>query len=490
MFFSAFAKRRKALAIEADLPLALRSLATRLGMGISFERAMEGVASENYSCSPEFSRILRNVRAGTPVREALSNSAAGIDSFAYKRALGQLSAAYEEGTRGEELKRTAEDLVSQQMARDRENSARLSLATMLFIATSCILPALLLSYLVVGSSFLQIQASPAEVWLIFLALFPLLNLAIIAYASLYSANSSSASAKASPAFSNSELVELATFGGMRNGRELRQRLLLILLASIALSASAFYATGNAIAFVLIFAPALYYFWLQNLHARRNADIEKRLPDALMRAAAAEGGHGSERIFDSIAGAGFGPLSEEFSIARNQVRAGASFKSALASISARSTSPLLVRACSLMSAGYSLGSRASGSMREAADDMLSVSALMRERSSTNALHKYTLLAGGLLVPFILGTLLNAVGRMGSGSLFFTDASAQMNARAMLEAAAGASLGYVAIYALLCSLLIAQTDGNWRRFMPYAIFLAPISLAIFLFSREHAVFSFLS
>lgn len=487
--YPALARRRHALELESDLPIALRSLATQLGMGISFERGLESVSKEGHYCSKEFSEILRHVRAGASVREAIASSAERVESLSYKRALSQLAAAYEQGSRGESLKRIADDLISQQLSREKETSSKLSLASILFIAAACIVPALLLAYLVIGSSFLSFGISPAQVWLLFLAGFPLMDLAIIGYARLSFTPGVSASS-APPLFSDRELSLLSLEANLDDANALKQRLALLLLLGIFISAILYYLSLQPMAFLLVLLPALYYLYLQHRLSRRNAELEKYLPDALMQAASLEKGTSAERILDSLAKAGYGPLSEEFKKSRNAMRAGASFPSAILAAGSRNSSVLLQRAVGLMAAGYSLGSGAYSSLREAAEDMLAVFAIMRERAASASMHKYTLLAGGFFVPFILGTLLNAVAQMDAGSFAIGSADAAANSGTILAAAQGASQFYVAIYALLSSVLIAQIEGNWRRFFPYFAILAPIALLVFSISQRYSLFSLLA
>jgi Flp pilus assembly protein TadB len=458
-------------------------------MGISFERGLESVSKEGHYCSKEFSEILRHIRAGASVRTAIASSAERVDSLSYKRALSQLAAAYEQGSRGEPLKRIADDLISQQLGREKEMSSKLSLASILFISAACIVPALLLAYLVVGSSFLSFSISPLQVWLLFLVGFPLMDLAIIGYARLSFTPGISASS-APPLFSGRELSLLAREANLEDAAALKRQLAVLLILGLFLSAALFYIFLLPIVFLLVFLPLIYYLYLQHRLSHRNAELEKFLPDALMQAASLEKGTSAERVLDSLAKAGYGPLSEEFRKARNAARAGASFPSALLAIGSRNSSVLLQRAVGLMAAGYSLGSGAYSSLREAAEDMLSVFAIMRERTASASMHKYTLLACGFFVPFILGTLLRAVAQMDVGSFAIGSAGAAANSRTILEAAQGASQFYVALYALLSSLLIAQVEGNWRRFFPYFIILAPLALLVFSIAQQYSLFSLLS
>ena len=479
--------RRRALAIESDLPPALRSLASQLGMNIPFEKALRNIGSAGYSCSPEFMLIAADSHKGAGIRAALAASAERIDSLTYKRAMGALSNVYERGSGADSLKRLADDLISQQLSAERHFSSRLTLASLLFIAAACIVPSLLLAYLLVGSSFLSLSVQPIQVWFLFLVGFPAINLAIIAYLRMGAPSHSSTFALPRP-LSDADFGALGQPAGLSTAAMKRRLSLVFTLCLLLAAIFLFFALPleSALFFAL---PFLYYFYLHYLLERRNSELERYLPDALLHAALLEHGTGTERMLEYLASADYGPLSQEFAQVRNSVKAGASVPSALNAMASRSHSLLLRRAAWLMAAGYSIGSDAYASLREAADDMLSVFLLLRERSSLASMQKYTLLAGAILVPLILGTLLGAILKLDIVSFTFDPADA-LNAQGIRAAAAGAAPAYLLIYALLSSLLIAQLEGSWRRFVPYAVVLAPLSLALFELARTQPLFAMLA
>jgi pilus assembly protein TadC len=480
-------KRRLALAIESDLPPALRSLASQLGMHIPFEQAMRAIGTAGYSCSPEFAIIADDVHRGASMKQALASSAERIDSLTYKRAMAALSSIYEQGSGAGALKRLADDLISQQLSAERHFSSRLALASLLFIAASCIVPSLLLAYLLVGSSFLSLSVQPVQIWLLFLVGFPAINLAIIAYLRMGAPLHSSTLALPRP-LSDAEFAALSQPAGL-SASAMKRRLAIVFISCLLLAALFLFFALPLMAALFFALPFLYYFYLHYLLERRNSELERYLPDALLHAAALERGTSTERMFDSLADAGYGLLSQEFAQVRNSVKAGASVPSALNAMAQRSQSLLLRRAAWLMAAGYSIGSDAYASLREAADDILSVFLLLRERSALASMQKYTLLAGAILVPLILGTLLGAILKLDVVSLTFDEAGA-LNAQGIRDAAAGAAPAYILIYALLSSLLIAQLEGSWRRFVPYAVVLAPLSLILFELARSQPLFAMLA
>ncbi len=475
-------KRRRALIIESDLPEALRSLASQLSMQLSFEKALENLASSDYASSPEFSLILADVRRGAGLKEALSASAERVDSITYKRAMNNISSLYTQGSSSDSLKMLSDDLLSQQLSNARRFSSRLALASLLFIAVACIVPSLLLAYLLVGSSFLSLSVEPLEIWLLFLVLFPLFDLSIIAYISLGSPFKHK-QGLLPPPLSTAEFTCLGKAAGI-NPNSLKCRLSLLFFACLFISLLSIFYNQPVLAIVAFLLPFVYYFHLHYLLQRRTDELERYLPDALLQASSLERGGGIEQMLNSLSTAGYGLLSEEFAQVRNSVRGGSGIPSALESMARRNHSSLLQRSLRLISEGYSLGNDAYSLLKEAADDMLSVFSLMRERSAAFSLQKYSLRAGAVLVPLILGTLLGAI--LGLDLSFSLDGAPNQSEQ-IQATVADAAPAYVLIYSLLSALLIAQIEGGWRHFLPYALALAPLSLFLFHLARTYPLFS---
>lgn len=180
--------RRRAAAeeIEKDLGFALMQMAVELSMNAPFEKCMVRVAEGNYGrLSQEFRRAMEEIRgAGAAVQEALFNFASRIDSLAVKRAVAQMIAAYEQGSRkdaGEPLKRIAREHFARQRAVAKEFSGKLVVFSLMFIAVSAIAPALFLAFMAVGSTFMELDFSAEQVLLIAALGFPAIDLAALFY---------------------------------------------------------------------------------------------------------------------------------------------------------------------------------------------------------------------------------------------------------------------------------------------------------------------
>lgn len=182
----------------------------------------------------------------------------------------------------------------------------------------------------------------------------------------------------------------------------------------------------------------------------------------------------EKAIEFISESGYGALSDEFGKAVLEMRKGASFRESMENMKKRNRSEVLDRALGLLAQGYDSGADMGSTFREAASDLLESNAILRERNSTLVIEKYTLLlAGGLIVPLVLGLIsglvagfdFSALGELGIGA-------GEAERAGLLEAAMFANVAYIAEYSLLASLFVANQEGNLKKSLVYAALLVPI------------------
>ncbi len=490
--YSRVRARQIADEIESDLPVALRSIGVELNMNTPFEQALEHAADSNYGAlSLEMRKTLREIRtSGMGVPEALRALGSRVESTLFRRAISQLLIAYEQGTKGEPIKKLADEMMDLQRARAREFSAKSAFFGLLLIAVSCILPAMFEVYLIVSSSFMRAPLSPLGIWLVYLVAFPAFNLIIILY--LRSRTPRALRTQKSKFLSPDEMraldEELHAMGIKQTMKTLLARLLAVsvfLAISVLFLLRANQMLAIPLSLVLLLSPVLAYAYVSYRLERRTREMERYLPDALFHAASMQKGVHIEKIISSIAGAGYGALSSEFELARKQIKGGASVPSALNAMRERNDSLLLDRALSLILQGYKTGADMYSALRETADDIFSLTGIVRERASALAIQKYTLLfAGGLLIPVILGVVVSMVSSMSAGVSdveIFSKLSAAERAE-LMGASTSALQAYLLAYALLASVFVAHAEGEGRKFIIYFILLAPASLALFTIARS--------
>ncbi len=155
-------------------------------MGIKFEKCLENAVKEKYGAvSKELEKVLAETRGGgASMQEALFHMGERIDSLMVKRAVAQLVNVYEQGeeaSAGQPVKAIAGEMLSRQKALAKEFSGKLVVFSLLFIAVSAIIPAIFQSFTIVGSMFLKLSFSAAQILLIVAVGFPLLDVGILLY---------------------------------------------------------------------------------------------------------------------------------------------------------------------------------------------------------------------------------------------------------------------------------------------------------------------
>ena len=234
-----------------------------------------------------------------------------------------------------------------------------------------------------------------------------------------------------------------------------------------------------------FPPLALYFYLGYLRSKRLKEIDDNLPSALFQMASFPRRTSAERMMESVAKSDYGALSGEFARAGKQVRAGMSVPKALEALRERNDSLLLGRAVALLQNSYESGADMSGAFRSAAEDIFRLQALGREHASAMTIQKYTLFAGGaVLVPLILGLLLNIVSSLDFASAGEFGVSVE-NHEALVEAIVLGEQIYMVIFAAIASMFIASNEGNAAKAVLYFAVSAPLALLVFALVRGISV-----
>ncbi len=173
-------KKKRAKAIEKELPNCLRLIGIHLNIGLSFEQSLKSVSS-NSTLGKELKHVMRNIDNGSSVQEAFNALSERIDSVFVKRAVAQVIASYEKGGSGETLKKLADEQESIIRARLREYNGKMTVYSLLFIAVSAVFPAIFQAYMMVGSSFLNIGITPLQALLMPVLVFPIVNIVLFLF---------------------------------------------------------------------------------------------------------------------------------------------------------------------------------------------------------------------------------------------------------------------------------------------------------------------
>lgn len=234
------------------------------------------------------------------------------------------------------------------------------------------------------------------------------------------------------------------------------------------------------AFFLPFFPlaASYFFHLYKFETRKRS-MEKLVPDVLLQASIFPKGTPTTRIIKYLSKANYAALSEEFAKAVLEIEKGASVVEALGNIKKRSNSRIIDRAINLLIQGYNSGCDMGKTFKEAANDLLETNSILRERGASMIIEKYTLLfAGGFIVPLVLGLIVGLVAGLNFGSLQELEIGMDtLRRESILSAALLANQIYIAEYAILASLFIANQENNLKKGVIYTAILLPLSLIVY-------------
>ncbi len=486
--------KRRAQAIESDLPLALRSAAMQVQLKLDFEKILSELAEAGYGCSPLLSVALREIKSGKSIPQSLSHAQTLCDSVYFKRSCASLSFCYEHGGGSDQLMSLAGEIASVQQSQGREFSSKLAILGLIFIASSALLPSFFLVFALTSSAFLSSQISTAHIWLAFLLAFPALDAMLL----LLSLQRSPIFLKTRKAHFLSDikssfalLLPKFSLGQFPASLQITFGHFAIAVAFLSLSLAFVFFLANQVilAILALSLPALALSALIYLSELRASELDASIPDAMFRASALGKSASFEKMLSQISEADSGPLSEEFSGVLRQIRSGANPIDALNSLSLRTNSLLLSRCARLLVIAYRGGSDTYWAVRATAEDMLSLFSLIRERASALSLQKYTLLAASaILIPLILGSVTLAVS--GFAKDFATLGISQGKSQAgLFQAAHDSAFAYLLIFSAISAVFIANQEGQIRRAPIYFFTTAPLGAAVFLVSSSVNLFGFL-
>ncbi|MEK6959156.1 MAG: type II secretion system F family protein [archaeon] len=174
--------KQKALSkkVEADMPFFLTRMASEIRVGKGFFRALEDCAKEEDYASKEFRIVVDDINKGASIHEALKNMNERLNSLTVKRANSNLANIYSSGANGAYgLKRLAKEILSRQKIEIKEFSSKMVVYALVFIAISAIVPAMFLSFILIGSYFMKLSFTPTQILLISAGLFPILDGAVL-----------------------------------------------------------------------------------------------------------------------------------------------------------------------------------------------------------------------------------------------------------------------------------------------------------------------
>jgi hypothetical protein len=460
-----------ALKIEADLPIQLRAISTELSIGLPFESALNSAVKYGDSTKYIFHYILEGINSGLPPEQIFNTARKLSSSRMMDKAISHLQFIYTHGYSNSGLNKLVDEISAEHKSRMKEYASRSSMLGIILIALSSVVPALMTTYILVGSSFMDISLTPSNILFIYTIILPLCILLLLFVMRFLSPSFNS---RGSSLFSSSEITR---FGFFLNDLKIKINpynfLKYSLFFSLLLSIIVFYYTYSPFSIIFFMLPLVFYGIFLYLEDSRTSQIESYMPDALFYASSLHS-FGLEKVVKELAFSNYGLLSSEFLKTYNQVKAGFSIKISLISLVERNNSLIIERGISLLIKIHDLGSSLENALRSTAEDIYDMFILMRERSSILSMMKYNLFVSALIVPAIFGAVISIVSSLDLTYISFLLGEKSVDLYPTILFSINI---YLVEFSFLSSLFLADFSGSWKRFVIYLIFILPLTFILF-------------
>jgi hypothetical protein len=229
---------------------------------------------------------------------------------------------------------------------------------------------------------------------------------------------------------------------------------------------------------------LNYLFHDILFERNKLQKESLLPDLLLEASVFCDESSFLATIKRLSAQDFPLLGKDFQRIFNEISNGSGIEESLNRAKKRNKSKAFSSLMNLFLQGYHSGAKMSELFKEAAENLMEMQGILRERGAVMLINKYTLiLASGLIVPAILGLIVGLVCGMSFDSLGEMSIGMELEDRKrMLELASLGTNIYIAEYALLSAFFLALQEGNKKNFWIYGAILLPTSLIIFILAQN--------
>lgn len=227
----------------------------------------------------------------------------------------------------------------------------------------------------------------------------------------------------------------------------------------------------AIVFVSGIIPLLLNVIFQELQfEHRTRKMEQQLPDSLILFASFPAQTNYEYAFELLSTSTPEPIRSEWMHVHRLIQKNGDVTKALERFGERTDSLMVQRSIQVLRRGYQSGIPIQGTLAGMAHELLLHQSHFRERSATLLVEKYTLLlAGGILVPVLLGVMVGVVERL-PFNLVLDNAALHEE---LFRAALFSIQGYLFLYAALAGAFVGlQENAKWKMSV-YVLALIPLA-----------------
>jgi archaeal flagellar protein FlaJ len=158
--------KKKVRELEKNLIFALRTILIEIKSGVSLFDAINMVASGDYGeISKEFKKTIREINTGEPEEKALEDLGANNPSLFFRRAIWQMVSGLKAGADiSNVMNALVDSLTKEQQNQVRKYGSSLRLLSLMYMMLGIIVPALGLTFLIILSSFPQIEITELTFW--------------------------------------------------------------------------------------------------------------------------------------------------------------------------------------------------------------------------------------------------------------------------------------------------------------------------------------
>jgi pilus assembly protein TadC len=165
--------------IESELPFFLTSLITELRVGRNLFEAIKKCSKESKFAGKEYEKLVEKVKRGQSFQEAIQKMNSEFSSLAIKRVNSNLNNIYQNGNDLFSLKKFADELLLRQRIESKEFGGKMVVFALVFVAVSAIVPAMFISFILIGSYFMELQFTAIQIFIIIVFVFPLIDLMVL-----------------------------------------------------------------------------------------------------------------------------------------------------------------------------------------------------------------------------------------------------------------------------------------------------------------------
>lgn len=429
--------------LENELPLSLRTFALFLQLKMPFYNALRALSLEDSEFSRQIKSVLKEVEQGVSLKKALLNFSARFKSPNVKRAVSQIIIAYEFGSTGAELERISTDMLFVQQHKVKEYANKSAVFGLIFVIVTCVFPTFFLIYSFTSSIFGTMTLDTTQLTIMMLLIFPIIAAGILFISKANSPDSVFAKKAKREYFLLTAAVALVY-------------VLSVLFLPKEYVYPAIFASS------ILFIAAVYSGYQKE---KNKEEIEAHLPDALFALSSLSPSSALRDIFSALKTVDSPALSKETEITLKQINSNVKDETVISDFCHRIDSTIVTHYFDI--AKHIISVNSFSYFAKLGQDALEFIQINRDRQNTLSLQKYTLIFGAFLIPLIIKLSINML--KGVVVISKTNISFSFFDSIIVP--------YLAIYALLSSIYVADSESKNSQSIVYFFIMFLISLIVY-------------